>query len=444
MLDIFADVEPFHNLSTLRISSLGLSASAFVLLFGRSPNLQTLEMLDYFDQPGPIVEQFLAILRNHPRLRKLLVCSLGMSLKAMARRLFLSCGNLDKIELGLYLLTTETPVPTPRALLDEVCELTGSASPSFKVRDLKLSFSMELGEPYLDLLRMCPNVERFAMRVVTCGSGKDDPCPFILKSTMRALRHLTLYTTESSTILAAGLIDVCASLESYSDPEYMPNPQAVISALNRHHNTLTVVELRGRGLVWTPPGAVQAFLCTCPSLSKFSAKDSEIYQGLEQDIGRWSTSLWTCEGLKTLEIDFESRLVDTKISGSCSGQGSQLDQTGGSGDNASEFVPTFLVFQLGRMKKLEELVLRRVEAESERVITDILAMRKEQYEATRSQVTRMLTTLSTLPELRRVEFLGMEGTVDKDDVDNAKQNWKHIKSILYHDGPFDCEYMTIT
>lgn len=219
--------------------------------------------------------------------------------------------------------------------------------------------------------------------------------------------------------VAARHIDACTDLESYIDPEYMPSSGPVINSLSKHRNTLTVIELRGDGLFWRPIGAIQTFLCTCPSLQKFSAKGTETYKHMEEDSGHWKTSLWTCSNLKTLEIDFASRLVETR----------EPDK----GDRALEYVPEFLVLQLGRMAELEGISLRRVVENGKGPMTDMRTMPTEHYETSRKQVSMMLTTLSTLPELRRVELQGMQGAMETDEVDNAKQHWKHIKIVQYQD-----------
>ncbi|KAI9242881.1 MAG: hypothetical protein BYD32DRAFT_832 [Podila humilis] len=418
LLDLFDDSYSFLNLSTLRVSQFGLSAGAFVQLVSRCTNLQTLELLSYFDQQEPIVEQFLAILQSRPRLRKLVVLG-GLIPTAMVRRLLLSCGNLEKIDIGLYPHLTELPLPTPKALLDEVQELTGSESPSFKVTDLKISCYMELGEPYCSFLQMCPNVTRFAMPVMNISSKKKEPYPSVLKSTMKKLRHLKLYTTASSMEITAGHIIACTNLESYIDPEYMPSSEPVTTALSRHCNTLTVIELRGFRLFWRPTEAVHTLLCTCPSLQRFSAKGTETYEHMEEVNSYWMTSLWISSNLKALEIDFGSRLVETE----------EPER----GERELEYVPEFLVLQLGRMAKLEEISLRRVVAVGKGPVTDMRTMPTEHYETSRKQVSLMLTTLSTLPELRRVEFQGMQGAMDTERVDNAKQHWKHIKIVRYHE-----------
>ncbi|KAF8935287.1 hypothetical protein BGZ52_013180 [Haplosporangium bisporale] len=296
----------------------------------------------------------------------------------MVRRLLLSCGNLEKIDIGLYPHLTELPLPTPKALLDEIQELTGSESPSFKVTDLKISCYMELGEPYCSFLQMCPNVTRFAMPVMNISSKKKEPYPSVLKSTMKKLRHLKLYTTASSMEIAAGHIVACTNLESYIDPEYMPSSEP-----------------------------------------RFSAKGTETYEHMEEVNSYWMTSLWISSNLKALEIDFASRLVETE----------EPER----GERELEYVPEFLVVQLGRMAKLEEISLRRVVAVGQGPVTDMRTMPTENYETSRKQVSLMLTTLSTLPELRRVEFQGMQGAMDTERVENAKQHWKHIKIVRYHE-----------
>ncbi|KAG0348383.1 hypothetical protein BG005_011563 [Podila minutissima] len=161
LLDLLSDTYPLYNLSTLRVGALGCSSSSLVQLLGQSTNLQTLELLGYFG-PGPVVEQFLSTLRSHPRLRELSVTtgSYTYTPKAMIWRLLLSCGNLETIFAKTHFDTKEFP-PTSEALMAEVRELTGSETPSFKVKDLTIGPSLYSGDDlFASFLRFCPNVVR--------------------------------------------------------------------------------------------------------------------------------------------------------------------------------------------------------------------------------------------------------------------------------------------
>lgn len=448
LLDLLSDTYPLYNLSTLRVGALGCSSSSLVQLLGQSTNLQTLELLGYFG-PGPVVEQFLSTLRSHPRLRELSVTtgSYTYTPKAMIWRLLLSCGNLETIFAKTHFDTKEFP-PTSEALMAEVRELTGSETPSFKVKDLTIGPSLYSGDDlFASFLRFCPNVERLSIPVVYYAAISqvvtEDPYPNILRSTMKSLRHLVVCSGGLVTTSATALIHSCPTLESYRGHGCEENPQFVISTLlNKHHDTLTVVELSGHGLFWTVTGLVQSFLCMCPHLRTFRARGSiktvSTVQSstpslhYEVDTACWGSSLWTCLNLNILEISFRSRLLDTSTRDSQGADGLSLEQSDGI-DYSPEFVPEFLVLQLGRLKKLEGLVLRRVTQMGLGVEAKLQALHEELYEMGRQQVTHLFETLSTLPEMRRVELQGMREAMVILEIDKAKQCWNYIEALSYYD-----------
>lgn len=450
LLDLLSDNRPLHSLSTLRVGTIGRSSSALVQLFSRSTNLQTLELLGYFGQPGPIVEQFLLTLRSHPRLREFSVTtgSYTYTPMAMIRRLLLSCGNLDTIFAKVHFESKELPSAS-EALLAEVRELTGSESPSFKVRNLTIGPSLYNGDDlFADFLRFCPNVEQIDIPVVfhntSPGCLNKNPYPSILRSTMKGLRHLTVCSRGTVNTSAPELILSCTALQSYYGQGYEENPRYVVGALlNNHHSTLTVVELSGHGFYWTTNGLVHSFLCMCPSLRIFRARGSTKKVNTAQspmpwpqqvvDTALWSSSLWACEDLISLEVSFRSRLSNTNTPDPQSREGESLELPDGIDDFSAEFVPEFLVLQLGRLKKLESLLLRRITQVGEGRAAKLQELPKDHYETSRKQVSRLFAALSTLPELRRVELQGMREAMVQNEIDDARQCLKHIKTLWYYD-----------
>lgn len=448
LLDLL-DNYPLRSLSTLRVGSIDRSSRALVQMFARSTNLQTLELLGYFGQPGPIVEQFLLTLRTHPRLREFNVTigSYTYTPKAMIRRLLLSCGNLETIFAKMHFESKELPSAS-EALLAEVRELTGSESPSFKVKDLTIGPSLfNSDDLFADFLRFCPNVEQLDIPVVfhntSPGYLTKNPYPSILRSTMKGLRHLTVCSRGAVNTSATELILSCTALQSYYGQGYEEDPRYVVGALlNSHHSTLTVVELSGHGLYWTSNGLVHSFLCMCPSLRIFRARGSTKAVNTAQspmrcpqqgvDTALWSSSLWACEDLISLEVSFRSRLLHTNSPDARSG-GESLELLDDVDDFSTEFVPELLVLQLGRLKKLERLLLRRITQVGEGGAAKLQELPKEQYETSRKQVSRLFATLSTLPELRRVELQGMREAMVQNEIDDARQCLKHIKALWYYD-----------
>lgn len=424
LLDLLNYTYPVPNLSSLSVRTLGRASSALVQFLGQSTNLQTLELLGYFG-PGPVVEQFLSTLRSHPRLRELSVTtgSFSYTPKTMIRRLFLSSGNLETIIANIHVGTEELP-PASEALLAELRELTGSETPSFKVKDLTIGPSLYRGSDlFAGFLRFCPNIERLSIPAVyheaksQCVTDTEDPYPNILRS-MKRLRHLAVCSGGLVTTSAAALILSCSTLESYRGPGCEENPRYVIgSLLSKHRDTLTVVELNGHGLFWAVTGLVQSFLCMCPHLRTFWAKGSNKAVSTVQhpmpclqhevDTSCWGSSSWTCLNLKTLEMSFRSRLLDTSARDIQGAVGQSLEQPDDI-DYSPEFVPEFLVLQLGRLKKLEALVLRRVTQVEEGVVTKLEAPREELYETSQKQVAYLFETVSTLPEMRRAELRACE------------------------------------
>ncbi|KAG0039897.1 hypothetical protein BGZ82_006302 [Podila clonocystis] len=84
-----------HSLTVLKIDTLADPASLFIDLISRSSSLQELEMVHFSDTDPPSV---ITVLKAHPRLQSIKVYE-GSTSEAMARRLLLSCGNLDKVFL---------------------------------------------------------------------------------------------------------------------------------------------------------------------------------------------------------------------------------------------------------------------------------------------------------------------------------------------------------
>ncbi|KAF9204683.1 hypothetical protein BGZ59_000911 [Podila verticillata] len=97
-------------------------------------------------------------------------------------------------------------------------------------------------------------------------------------------------------------------------------------------------------------------------------------------------------------------------------------------DSQVEYITESLIEELGCQTKLQELWLGRVTSVPEGAEYTFWDMTKEQLETGREQVSQLLATLSTLPWIRRLEFQGLlEAMVDADvDIEDAKQNWKHI------------------
>ncbi|KAF9289492.1 hypothetical protein BGZ74_000719 [Mortierella antarctica] len=102
-------------------------------------------------------------------------------------------------------------------------------------------------------------------------------------------------------------------------------------------------------------------------------------------------------------------------------------------DYSPEFVPEFLILQLGRLKKLEGLVLRHVTQMGLGVEAKLQALHEELYEMGRQQVAHLFETLSILPEMRRVELQGMREAMVILEIDKAKQCWNHIEALSYYD-----------
>lgn len=59
------------------------------------------------------------------------------------------------------------------------------------------------------------------------------------------------------------------------------------------------------------------------------------------------------------------------------------------------------------------------------------ALPEDQAATSQKQGSQLLATLSTLLRIRRVEFQGLQEAMNKDEVEKAKQNWKHIIEVKW-------------
>ncbi|KAF9311191.1 hypothetical protein BG003_007688 [Podila horticola] len=431
MLGAFS-IHTMHHLTILKIDSLENPSSLFVDLIRQSSSLQDLEMA-YFSNDGPpcVIDRFLSVLRAHRRLKSIKVYDDGSISVAMARRLLLSCGNLDTVFLEVFSQRSHESVVTPEAWLSDLRELIGSESPTFKVRNLTFDGDVDSGGPYVGFLKWCPNVERFAVPstydLPECVKGMAST----IGSTMKKLQHLDLGLTDLSGYWAQMLIDECTGLKTFSNAYNQYDPHLTMDALLRkHQNTLTEVDLSANRLVWTAAGVLQDFLCACPNLCSFVAmgpydqrhrlphsgyRVPEKQRTMEGTV-RQHASLWTCPNLKVLKLCFKSRRWDTTEAGG--------------GERKIEYVPESLMSQLGQLSKLEDIWLARVEVVRDGAEFTFRDMTAEQIQTSREQTSRLLSVLSTLSALRRVAILGLKQVIDSGELDDVKkQHWRHVTSV---------------
>ncbi|KAG0025486.1 hypothetical protein BGZ81_007122 [Podila clonocystis] len=379
--------------------------------------------------------------------------------RSTTRRILLSCGNLDKILIKVSMGNTEVPelsmanvegpVPTHANILAEIVELAGSESPSFKIRELEINSGIRLGDPLFLLLGLCPNIERFTVpssyywsQILTDAVAEVvTELAFRVRSTMKLLRHLDMGVSGMHGQYAADIIKACSHLITYVGLHDQREPQIAISALqSMHRDTLTVVDLCASGLVWTAVGVLQSFLCSCPNLSSFTAmgpldsRKTHPYKGYivpdeqrQQEVAeRSSSSLWMCKGLKELKLTFKSRCWTggpRELREGEHEQGSVYDL-----DSQVEYVPESLIEQLGSLTMLQELWLGRVPSLLEGAEYTFWDLTEEQVETGRKQASHLLA-LSTLPWIRRLEFQGLREVMNDDEIEDAKQFWKHVVEV---------------
>ncbi|KAG0352586.1 hypothetical protein BG005_007999 [Podila minutissima] len=434
------------NLTVLKISSTG-SVPAFVDLFSHSHSLRMLDMTCLL-QDKAVVERFISVLRSHRQLQELRM-RLFNTPSQITRRILLCCGNLDKILIKVS-MGAEGPVPTNGSILAEMAELAGSESPSFKVRDLEINSGIKLGDPLFLLLGLCPNVERFTApssyywsQILTDAvSEVVTELALKVRSTMKRLRHLDMGVSDMHGKYAADIIVACSDLTTYVGLHDQREPQIAISALqSMHRDTLTVVDLCASGLVWTASGILQSFLCACPNILSFAAmgpldpRKTHPYKGYivpdeqrqQEATERSSSSLWMCKGLKVLKLTFKSRCWNggpRELQESEHEQGSVHDL-----DSQVEYVPESLIEQLGSLAMLQELWLGRAPSLLEGAEYTFWDLTEEQVEASQKQASRLLATLSTLPWIRRLEFQGLREVMDDDEIEDAKQFWRHVVEV---------------
>lgn len=438
-----------NNLTILKISSIG-SVPAFVDLFSRSHNLRLLDMTCPL-RDASVVERFLSVLRNHHRLQELRM-RLFDTPTPITRRILLSCGNLDKILIKVSMGIDENPKPAHDALLAEMVELAGSESPSFKVRDLEINSGIKLGDPLFLLLGLCPNIERFTApssyfwsRILTdTVTEVVTELASRMRSTMKKLRYLDMGMSDMHGKYTADIIEACTGLVGYAGLHDQREPQIAISTLQSHHrDTLTVVDLCASGLIWTAAGVLQSFLCACLHLQSFTAmgpldsRKAYPYKGYlvpdeqhqEEDTARSCMSSWASKSLRELRLTFKSR---------CWGGLSEAKEGHEQGsihskDSQVEYVPESLIEQLGYQTKLQELWLGRATKVPEGAEYTFWDMSEEQLETGRKQVSQLLATLKMLPWIRRLEFQGLLEAMDADDdMEDAKQNWKHVIEVKWN------------
>ncbi|KAF9315446.1 hypothetical protein BG003_002993 [Podila horticola] len=446
-----------NNLTILKISSTGF-VPAFVDLFSRSHNLRLLDMTCLL-QDKTVAERFISVLRNHHQLQELRM-RLFNTPRPITRRILLSCGNLDKILVKVSMGNSEVPeltmgnvdgpVRTHENVLAEMVELAGSESPSFKVRDLEINSGIMLGDPLFLLLRLCPDIERFTApssyywsQILTDAvSEMVTELALRMRSTMKKLRHLDMGVSDMHGQYAADIIEACSGLVSYIGLHDQRELQIAISTLqSMHRDTLTVVDLCASGLVWTAEGVLQSFLCACPSLSSFSAmgpldpRKTRPYKGYfvpdkqrqQEATQRSSSSLWMCKGLKELKLTFKSRCWSVRpreLREAEYEQGSVHDL-----DSQVEYVPVSLIEQLGSLTMLQELWLGRVTSLPEGAEYTFWDLTEEQVGTGQKQASQLLATLSTLPWIRRLEFQGLREVMNDDEIEDAKQFWKHVIAV---------------
>ncbi|KAG0086400.1 hypothetical protein BGZ93_000134 [Podila epicladia] len=445
-----------NNLTVLEVSSTG-SVPAFVDLFSHSHNLRMLDMTCLL-QDKAVAERFISVLRSHRQLQELRM-RLFNTPRPTTRRILLCCGNLDKILIKVSMGSTEVPelslsvgvpFPTHGNILAEMVELAGSESPSFRVRDLEINSGIKLGDPLFLLLGLCPNVERFTVpssyywsQILTdTVSEVVTELALRVRSTMKKLRHLDMGVSDMHGQYAADIIVACSDLITYAGLHDQREPQIAISALqSMHRDTLTVVDLCASGLVWTAAGVLQTFLCACPNLLSFTAmgpldpRKTHPYKGYivpdeqrQQEVTeRSSGSLWTCKGLRDLKLTFKSRCWNAGPRELREGEyehGSVYDL-----DSQVEYVPESLIEQLGSLAMLQELWLGRATSLPEGAEYTFWDLTEEQVETSQKQASKLLATLSTLPWIRRLQFQGLREVMDDDEIEDAKQFWRHVVEV---------------
>lgn len=436
------NTQHLHNLTILKIDTITGSSSLFVDLISRSSNLRKLEMayFSHFDPPS-VIGRFLSVIRTHPRLESIKVYDNESIDLTMARRLLFSCGNLDKVYLEVVNQLSEDPLEDTEVWLNEWRELTGSESLTFKVRDLTFDGDVGYGRLYIAFLQWCPHVEK-----LTVPSTYDIPhciqkMAYSIGSTMKELQHLDMSLTDMSGYWGRELIESCCpGLKSFNNAYYQQDPHLTIKALKKHQNTLTKVDLSANGLVWTATGLIQDFLCACPNLQTFVAMGpldqrhrlpSSRYvvpqkQCDMERTARRSASFWACPNLKILKLCYKSRRWDTIGPGG----GIERIQKGSiHGNQGLEYVPESLISQLGQLTRLEDLCLARVGVVRDGAEFTFWDMTEQQVQMSREQTSQLLSVLSTLSGLRRVEFRGLTQVIDSGKLDNAKQHWKHVMSL---------------
>ncbi|KFH69505.1 hypothetical protein MVEG_04317 [Podila verticillata NRRL 6337] len=220
--------------------------------------------------------------------------------------------------------------------MQELLEITGSKSPSIKLKELS-----------------------FPCRQVVAGNRRrhlED------HNTTPAPRHARETKTSDGDV--RDIIDACVGLRTYRGSFFQQQAICVLEALLKHRMTLKVLDLECWGSDNSTSGMVQALLSACPNLEQFSAMgplkigSEDIASGdpilqkrdLSAGLGHIPKKmLLICGRLRVLKLQFQSECM----------AGSLVDE-----DCYRRVIPCQLVVELSRLAHLEDLGLGRVKSGS--------------------------------------------------------------------------------
>ncbi|KAI9236355.1 MAG: hypothetical protein BYD32DRAFT_418930 [Podila humilis] len=136
-------------------------------------------------------ERFILAIQNHGHLRELRIESAVSVHSTIVRHLLLSCGNLEQLHLQFYIHGYHLAA-TLEQDMQELLEITGSKTPSLKLKELSSSCRQVIaGYILLPILRLCPRLEQFTVPRLFIQSGYPAIAGVISK-TITQLQHLDM------------------------------------------------------------------------------------------------------------------------------------------------------------------------------------------------------------------------------------------------------------